>query len=304
MSEQGLNPVIRYMRYSICYEAFMLVVAAAVVYHSRSYTAVFPLLFATGGVFCLCLMLYTVKAASKGDIYHYPYGTGRLENLSSILLSMMLTVGSMIPFLQALQNLVLNEPRAVMMGWTSLLLLFSCFGNMLLSRWSLRLYKSNGGPILDSNYHGYHAGFVRDGCSFALIGLCWYLKGGDPKLMSRLDSISTIVLTFYSLYHFLPQIWVNFRSLADFPASEENQLKIMAILAKYFDRYENLGMIYTTNKGKTAVLEVELAFKPDMSVGELLDLENAIRQDFSKQFPDCVVRLIPLIIAEDGNNQT
>ena len=41
------------------------------------------------------------------------------------------------------------------------------------------------------------------------------------------------------------------------------------ILAKYFDRYAQLGMIYTTKKGKTEVLEVELAFKPGMSVGEL-----------------------------------
>jgi len=277
-------------------------VAAAVVCHARSYTAVFPLIFAIGGVLCFCLMLHTIKASAKGDPYHYPYGTGRLENLSSILFSTMLAAGAMVPFVQAVQNLLSGESHTVKMGWTSLLLLFSCLGNLIQSRRALRLCKSNGGPILSSNYHGYHAGFVRDSCSTVLIGLCWMFKGGSPEFMSRLDSISTIALTFYSLYHFLPQIWGNFRSLADFPTSEENQLKIMAILAKHFSQYEQLGMIYTTHKGNTEVLEVELAFKPDMSVGELDKLEKEIRRDFQEQFPNCLFRIIPQVVREESGN--
>ncbi len=299
MSEQNLNPVICYLRQAIAYEASMVVVSAAIVYHSSSHTAMFPLLFAIGGVLCLCLMLHTVRAAAKGDTYHYPYGTGRLENLSSILDSTILSVGAIIPFVQAIEVLVSGEPDEANMGWTSLLLLVSCIGNLYQSRRGLRLYKLNGGPILAVNYHAYHAGFVRDGCSFTLIGICWLLWKGEPDHMSWLDSISTIFLTLYSFYHFLPQIWINFRSLADFPVSEHNQLKIMGILAKYFDRYEQLGMIYTTNKGKNEVLEVELAFKPGMSVGELIELENAIHQDFRTQFPDCVFRIIPQLLAKD-----
>jgi divalent metal cation (Fe/Co/Zn/Cd) transporter len=295
MSEPNLKAVISYLRHIIGYEASMAVIAAVVVYHSSSHTAVFPLLFAIGGVLCLLLMLYTVKAAAKGDTYHYPYGTGRLENLSSILLSTMITVGALIPFTQAMESLFSDKPHAANMGWTSLLLMVSCFGNLIQGRRALHLYKANGSPMLSSIYKGYHTGFVRDGCSFLLIGICWLLKGGSQTFMSRLDSFSTIVLTFYTLYHLLPQIWVNFRSLADFPTSEENQLKIMGILAKYYDRYEMLGLIYTTNKGVTEILEVELAFNPDMNVAELLELESEIRQDFTKHFPNCIFRIIPIL---------
>ena len=301
MSEQNLNPVIRYLRQSLAYETFMVVTASVFIYHARSHTALFPLLFAIGGVLCFCLMLHTVEAAARGDTYHYPYGTGRLENLSSILLSTMIAVGAMIPFVQAVQGLLSGKLHEAGMGWTSLLLLISCIGNLYQGRRGLHLYKLNGGPILSANYHGYHAGFVRDGCSFVLIGVCWSLKGGSLELMSRLDSLSTIALTFYTLYHLVPQIWVNFRSLADFPTTEENQLKIMGILAKYYDHYEMLGLIYTTNKGGTEVFEVELAFKPGMSVGELIKLENEIRQDFRKKFPGCVFRIIPQILPEDEN---
>lgn len=303
MPEQNLIPVIRYLRQVIAYEAFMAVTASVFIYHACSYTAVFPLLFAVGGGMCLCLMLYTVKQAAKGDVYHYPYGTGRLENISGLLDCTILSVGAMVPFMQAVQRLISGEPHPVNMGWTSLLLMISCIGNLYQGRRGLRLYKLNGGPVLSANYHGYHAGFVRDACSFTLIGICWLLGQGNQVFMSRLDAISTIALTFYSLYHFLPQIWINFRSLADFPTSEENQIKIMGILARHYNRYELLGLIYTTNKGDSEVLEVELAFKPEMSVGELVELENEIRQDFRKQFPNCVFRIIPQIAEENKNRK-
>ncbi len=284
------------MRHIIGYEAFMALTASAVVYHASSHTAVFPLLFAVGGVLCLYLMLYTVRASASGNTFHYPYGTGRLENLSSILLSTMISLGAMIPFVQALQSILADKLHTAGMGWTSLLLLVSCFGNLMQWRRALRLHKSNGSPILSSIYHSCHTGFVRDGCSFAIIGICWSLKGGNQEFMSHLDSISTIALTIYSLYHLLPQIWINFRSLADFPTSEENQLKITGILTRHYNRYETLGLIYTTKKGGTEVFEVELAFKPETRIGELIELENEIRQDFRKLFPDCLFRIIPQIL--------
>jgi divalent metal cation (Fe/Co/Zn/Cd) transporter len=294
MAEPVLQPVVRYLRCAIVYEAAIAMLSTAVVWHAHSQAAVFPLIFAVGGVLCLFLMLYTVKAAVKGDLDRYPYGTGRLENLSAILLSMMITVGTVIPLTQAVRSLLAGDPRPVSMGWTSLLLLVSAVGNGLQSHLALRLHRSRGSPILSSLYHVYFVGFVRDACSCAVIGLCWALAGSNRVFMSHLDSFATVGLGCYSLSHFLPQIWENFRSLADFPTSEQNRIKIMGILAKHFDRYEMPGLIYTTNKGRTEVFEVELAFSPDMTVGALIELENAMREDFRRVFPNCVFRIIPV----------
>jgi hypothetical protein len=60
------------------------------------------------------------------------------------------------------------------------------------------------------------------------------------------------------------------------------------ILAKYFDRYAQLGMIYTTKKGKTEVLEVELAFKPGMSVGELTRFSHEKRVNNVEMYCKCM----------------
>jgi divalent metal cation (Fe/Co/Zn/Cd) transporter len=293
LPDASLRPVIGYLKRCIGYEVFIVVLSTGVVYSSGSRTAIFPFLFAVGGGLCLWLMLYTMKAAARGDVDRYPYGTGRLENVCAILLAMMFAVGTMVPLVKVMSGLIKGEVDPIRMGGTFALLFITSVGNVWQVSGANRLRKINSNPILESLSHLYHAGAVRDCGLTVVIGLCWLIKGESLVFMSRVDSFATIILAIYSLYHFLPQIWVNFRALADFPLSEEAQLKVMGILARHFDAYEMPGKIYTTNRGSTHVFEVELAFKPEMNVGELVALEQQMREDFQAEFPDCVFRIIP-----------
>ncbi len=61
----SLAPVIRFLHGCIAYEATVAVFAAVVVFSAGSRTAVFPFLFACGGVLCLSRMRYTMQAAAR-----------------------------------------------------------------------------------------------------------------------------------------------------------------------------------------------------------------------------------------------
>ena len=289
----SLSTLIRYLRCCIAYGIMMVVLASAVVYSSQSRTAAFPLLMAVGGLICLSLMLYTMKAATRGDVQRYPYGTGRLENVCAILLSLLISSGSLMLLAQVLQGFWLGQTRTVQMGWTFLLLLVSATGNGFNAFRARHLRRTTDNPILTALHHMYHAGMVRDCCSSILIGLLWLLKSDNPVFMSRLDSFATIAFALYSLSRFLPQIWANFRALADFPLNEGVQLKIMAILGRHFEAYEMLGRIYSTRRGGTPVFEVELEFQPSLPLAKIIELERAMRQDFQQEFPGCIFRIIP-----------
>ena len=159
----ALSPVIRYLRRCIGYESMMTVLAATVVFSAGSRTAIFPLLFAAGSVLCICLMLYTMKAAARGDVQRYPYGTGRLENVCAILLSIFISTGSMILLAQVVQRFWLEHTQTVQMGWTFLLLLVSTAGNGTYSLWAWHLRRTSDNPILSSLHHMYYAGMVSHG---------------------------------------------------------------------------------------------------------------------------------------------
>jgi len=293
MEDSSMEGELRFLRHALAYEFLLALVSIFVVYMSRSQTAIFPLLFSVGGVFCLWLMHYTVKAAAKGDHHRYPYGTGRLENISALLLSTMIAIGTMVPMVYASVALLSQETRSVALGWTAGLLFLSVIGNFWQRNRAAICRKSNSSPIIASLYSGYHTGFIRDGCSFLVIALGMILLVGNPALISRLDSIVSILLGVYVLLYFLPQIWSDFKSLADFPLPESDQIKIMAILAKHFDRYELPGRIFTTCRGSKRVFEVELVFTPSMPLQEVIEVEAVIQADFQEEFPGCTFRLLP-----------
>jgi divalent metal cation (Fe/Co/Zn/Cd) transporter len=295
MPESGSSilQVIAYLKLCLLCDAIFVALSIGMVYSSGSHVAILPVLFSAGSILCLWLMLYTMKAAESGDVHRYPYGTGRLENICAIILSLMIAAGTLVIFTQVILALLSGEVKELQMGWAFVLMIVAVVNNSFLGFCGQKLRKRVDNPILASLYHMYHAGAVRDGCFCLVLGLFWILKGGDDLFMSRLDLYSTIILSCYALYHYLPQIWVNFRALADFPLAEEAQLKVMSLLARHFDAYEMPGKIYTTNRGSTHVFEVELAFKPEMSVGELVELEQQMREDFQTVFPNCIFRIIP-----------
>ena len=75
---------------------------------------------------------------------------------------------------------------------------------------------------------------------------------------------------------------------------EEDQLKIMAILAQEYNYYENIGNIYTRFSGKTRFIELELYLKKDLSLEEITLLGQRIESQLRKQFQDIRFILIPL----------
>ncbi len=296
MQSPSVKTIIRYIRGIIYYEIFIALASSLVVFRSNSKTAMFPLLFAFAAISCLSLMLHTMKAAAKGDTQRYPYGTGRMENLSAIILALMLAAGAMVPLTQGIRSFYAVSPPPVAMGWALALLLVSALGNGMQAYGAKRLGGREGNaPVIASLYHCYHAGCIRNAFSCAIIGLLMSMKGGNPIFMSRLDSAASVIMGIYVLYRFTPQILRNFRSLADFPISEKQQLQIMAVLAKYFDAYKMPGHIFTTNKGRTTVLEIELAFPADLPLQKLIEIEARMRSDFELLFTDCIFRIIPLV---------
>lgn len=284
---------LRFLRQALIYEFVLALVSIVAVYLSRSQTAVFPLIFSVGGVLCIWLMHYTVKAAVKGDHHRYPYGTGRLENISALILSTMISLGTLLPMLYAGMALLTGQSRTVAMVWTAIILLISASGNFWQRTRAARCRKANESPIISSLYAGYHTGFVRDACSFLVIALGLILLRGDPHVLAWLDSVVSILLGIYVLICFLPQIWRDFKSLADFPLPESDQIRIMSILAKHFDSYELPGKIFTTCRGNRRVFEVELLFSPEKKLSEIVEVESRIREDFLKEFPECTFRLLP-----------
>lgn len=283
----------RFLQIAISYEFLIGIFSCIIFIKSKSLIVIFPVLFATGAVFCFVFMYTTIKAAARGNIAKFPYGTGRLENASAFSLAALFSAGTAITLLFVAIAIFSPEKISPKMGLTTLIMFISAFGNSLQAVYSGKVQDKEDNPIIISLYNAYKTGAVRDVVSFMLLLAFWFFGHDKGYLMFWVDKIAALLLCFYAFYHFLPQVWTNFRDLVDFPLPEEKQILMMSVLTKYFEEYEMIGNIYTTKKGSKEIVEVELEFKHELTVRQLLDLEAQMQHDFQQIFLHGTFRIIP-----------
>jgi len=109
-----------------------------------------------------------------------------------------------------------------------------------------------------------------------------------------IDPLISLIISGYMLYIGIRLSVENFKTLIDFPLPEEDQLKIIKILAKEYEQYENLGNIYTRLSGKKRFIEIELYLDQEWTLKQIQELRNRLESALQEQFPTLQFALIPL----------
>ena len=117
---------------------------------------------------------------------------------------------------------------------------------------------------------------------------------GHPDLAYYFDPTISLLIALYMLYSGFAMTVGNFKVLIDFPLPEDEQLKIMGVLAQEYESYENIGNIYTRSSGKTRFIEIELYFKRNISLAQITKVERRIAKHLKKEFPEMRFVLIPM----------
>ena len=104
----------------------------------------------------------------------------------------------------------------------------------------------------------------------------------------------SLLLSLYMLYTGVTLTVGNFKILMDLPLPEAEQLKIMSVLAREFQNYENVGNIYTRRSGRQRFVDIELYLKADTSVQDIMRLQTRMQKHLEEHFEDVKFSLIPL----------
>ncbi len=293
-----MNAAKKYFQIVLLYEAIIALFSLYVVLKSGSTVIIFPTLMAVSSVVSVMFVLYILQTAEKGNTNLYPYGTGRLEDAMAFFSAVLMTVGIIIPLHKVFNAFYTHTYHAPQLGWAVLVLFFAVLGQCYLYLLAKRTIKENASPMIAMSLKCYKVASLRDFITFSVILFFLLFDRSNETLMFWVDQLCTIVLGIYAITQYVPSVWIHFRSLVDFPLSEADQLKIMSLLTKYYDEYEMLGNIYSTNKGSTRIVEIELEFSPGMIMSDFLDLERRMYNDFKEIFSDGRLKILPLTTAK------
>ena len=239
----------------------------------------------------------SIRAIVNSNAIKFPYGTGKLENFSGFRYGA-LTIPTGIYILYVTAGRFAAPPSGVELGIAQLAILPSLARSAYLYLLALRLCRLSDSPMVESYRVNFKTSTLFDAGILLALGLAIVLTriggGAFVDLAGLIDPTVSLLLAGYMLYSGVRLTGSNFRILMDLPLPEDEQLKIMNVLAREFDHYEGVGTIYTRRSGRRRFLDVELYLDRQATVADAAELQQRMRRQLETHFDDIAFNLIAL----------
>ncbi|MBL0225149.1 MAG: cation diffusion facilitator family transporter [Geobacteraceae bacterium] len=259
---------------------------------------------AVEGVASLILHSFNMAAVTviqRRNSFSFPYGTGKLENFSSFLYSVIVILITLVIINSAL-NRYLHPPATINLGLAQITLVLAIIRAWVMVAWVSRLCRrySDHSPMMHSYYVDLKLTLILNLSVFTgLLSGLWLFSEGHVQAAVAVDLIIGLSVVLYMFYCSIGVLVKNFRSLIDLPLPEADQHKILKALVEDFDNYEGIGNFYTQLSGSTRFVQMELHFKETTTVEEIESLRMRLEERLKKHFSKLVFHLIPLVQEEN-----
>jgi divalent metal cation (Fe/Co/Zn/Cd) transporter len=168
--------------------------------------------------------------------------------------------------------------------------------NLYLAYLSQRIRKKTTSKLVQSYFLNYRVASLYDiGVLLSVSVAAFIVRSGNHILPSYFDATVSLSVSVYALIMGIRMTTENFKNLIDLPLGEDEQLRILNVLAAHYDRFETVGNIYTRQSGSDRFIEIELYLRGDTSVTEVDALRAEMRQMLEDKFGPVKFNILPLL---------
>ena len=239
--------------------------------------------FKTGLEFVAVLLAWlAIRRIQRGSDHRFQYGVGKLENLSSLFVGVIMILSILIIMANALRNI--RHPSAISgMGvWISLI---SQIAYMLINGYlcwaSHRSNQAEPSPIMASQIRLFMSKAFAN--LFILLSLGLSLSLSPFPWAHFIDPVSSIIIALFILLAATGIFSSSFYDLLDKTLDEELQIIILRELARHFDSYEALHGVRSRRSGSHVFIEIFLEFDPDKKMADVQPVIDRLRQSIEEQ---------------------
>jgi divalent metal cation (Fe/Co/Zn/Cd) transporter len=290
--------------FNILLWAFLTAVPLTAVLVSVGFSAGSSALLALGTQYVVFIIvtvfsLYALRRVIKDNTFALPWGAGKLENFSSFISSF-----SYLPFAAYFlytSGRDLLAPEPVNYAATLAPVGLSLARVLLLDVQARRLVRriANPSPLVISYVIDFRLSVWNDAGVVVSLGIGLLLvKLGFARVGDRIDALVAIVVALRMAWFGIRELRKDLAALLDLPLPEKQQLAIMRVLAKHYADYDSIGALYTRISGKRRLVELELGFSDEQTVGHVNCLARNMELDLSQELPDLDFRIVAVLADE------
>ena len=268
--------------------SFVAVLVSALL--SRNLLVYIDLLDSSMYLISLILIVVLSKKLTKDLRYEYNYGVGKIEAIASLLCDGMGFFGLLITLWFSVQAIIFPEqPSPLVIAVVGLKIINVAFDTAFFIK-QRKITKIHQSAISKSNYAEALSALLFDSVALVSLFAMWLLR--DNPIGGYISPVVSIFVAISLMFGYFKRIQQSLTELTDKTLPEEDQMKILNILTRYYDSYSQFHSINSHKSGDVTSIDIHISFEKNTTFEEILTLKKQMQDEFDSQFGNCIVNII------------
>ena len=268
--------------------SFVAVLVSAIL--SRNLLVYIDLLDSSMYLVSLVLIVILSKKLTKDLRYEYNYGVGKIEAIASLLCDSMGFLGLLITLGFSVQAIILPEqPSDLVIAVVGLKIINVAFDTAFFVK-QHKITKIHNSAISKSNYAEALSALLFDSVALVSLFAMWLLRANP--IGGYIAPVVSIFVAIYLMIGYVKRIRQALTELTDKTLPEEEQMKILNILTRYYDSYSQVCSINSHKSGDIVRIDLHLSFEKNTRVEDIINLKKQMQDEFDSLFGNCTVNII------------
>lgn len=264
---------------------FDVAVTLAAVLVSNSSVLMADLLKTTLEFVAVLLGWIAVRRVAKGADHHFNFGIGKLENLSSLLVGILMICCVILITCAAIRNMIHPEHIAGLGIWISLAsqVVYGVVNAIVFCR-ARRLADLTSSPLMRAQGRLFLTRFI--GNVFILLSLVGSMWLSGYRWSMYIDPVASIMIALSIALSATNIFSSSFYDLLDRTLEETDQLAILREVAQHFFEYKDLHGIRSRRVGSSVFIEIFLEFDDDKTAADIQRVVSSMRSKIEASIPN------------------
>ena len=268
--------------------SFVAVLVSAIL--SRNLLVYVDLLDSSMYLISLVLIVLLSKKLTKDLRYEYNYGVGKIEAIASLLCDGMGCFGLLITLGFSVQSIIRPEQASdFVIAVVGLKVINVAFDTVFFVK-QRKITKIHSSAISNANYAEALSALLFDSVALVSLFVMWLLR--NNPIGGYISPVVSIFVAIYLMFGYVKRIRQALTELTDKTLPEEDQMKILNILTRYYNSYSQVHSVNSHKSGDCIRIDMHLSFERNTIFEEILTLKKQMQDELDSQFGNCIVNII------------
>ena len=267
---------------------FIAMAVSAVV--SSSVLVWTDLMDSLGNVLGAGIVALLSRKLSRNLKYEYNYGIGKLEAMTALISEGIGLFGlSVVAGASVVELFDIKQPSGMLI-YVVLIKLVNITFDIIFVREQWKIKKLHDSKVTKSEFMAQVSALCFDLAAGVSLFVAWALR--NNPLSWYLSPTLAVLIAAYLFVGGVKRIRSALNELSDKTLPEEEQLKILTVLAKYHDAYLDFHGVKSHYYGDFVCIDLCISFQKEKTYGEIAGFLSDIRSDIEKTIENSRVAII------------